>query len=99
MRTEVFTAVDEDVLTEVEQDSDLFIANQQRIILYNDDVNTFDFVIDALVDVCEHEVVQAEQCAFIVHYKGKCDVKSGSFKELKPKCSELLRRGLTAEIE
>ncbi len=72
---------------------------QKDIVLYNDDVNTFDWVIDSLVDVCSHDVVQAEQCTFLVHYKGKCAVKRGSFEELKPMCSELLNRGLSAEIE
>lgn len=69
-----------------------------QIILYNDDVNTFDWVIESLIDVCQHNSMQAEQCALIVHYKGKCDVKSGEYDELKPKCSALLERGLSAEI-
>ncbi len=68
------------------------------IVLYNDDVNTFDWVIDSLIDICEHRVEQAQQCAMIVHYRGKCEVLSGSFKELEPKCSALLERGLSAEI-
>lgn len=69
-----------------------------EIILYNDDVNTFDWVIESLMDVCEHSPEQAEQCSIIVHYKGKCGVKTGTFKELEPKCSNLLERGLSAEI-
>lgn len=73
-------------------------ATENKIILYNDDVNTFDFVIETLVRVCGHELLQAEQCAYLVHYSGKCDVKSGTYKELKPLCSALLDRGLTAEI-
>lgn len=71
----------------------------QKLVLYNDDVNTFDFVIDSLIKVCNHEPEQAEQCTFLVHYKGRCDVKEGSFDQLKPLCSALLDRGLTAEIE
>ena len=51
------------------------------------------------MDLCEHELEQATQCTYLVHYKGKCDVKSGTYNELKPICSELLNRGLTAEIE
>lgn len=66
--------------------------------MFNDDVNTFDFVIETLVEVCGHEYLQAEQCAYIVHYKGKCAVKHGSYEELEPLCSEMLRRGLSAEI-
>ncbi|MEI6900193.1 MAG: ATP-dependent Clp protease adaptor ClpS [Bacteroidota bacterium] len=70
-----------------------------ELILYNDEVNSFDYVIDSLVEVCGHEIYQAEQCTFIAHYKGKCAVKSGSFHELKPKFDELIRRGLTATID
>lgn len=69
-----------------------------EIILYNDDVNTFDHVIDTLIKVCKHTSEQAEQCAILVHYKGKCTVKTGSFDELKPQCTKLLEAGLSAEI-
>lgn len=69
-----------------------------EIVLYNDDVNTFDHVIKTLIDVCEHTAEQAEQCAILVHYKGKCTVKTGSMKELVPKCLLLLDAGLSAEI-
>lgn len=72
--------------------------NQHEIILFNDDVNTFDHVIDSLIDVCDHTSEQAEQCAYLVHYKGKCAVKTGEYKELKPRCSRLLTLGLSAEI-
>ena len=74
------------------------LIDLQNIVLYNDDVNTFDYVIDSLVAVCDHTVEQAEQCAYLVHYKGKCTVKSGEFKELEPKCSKLLQLGLSAEL-
>lgn len=73
-------------------------VNQHEIILFNDDINTFDFVIDSLIDVCDHTLEQAEQCTILVHYKGKCSVKHGEYKELKPKCSKLLQLGLSAEI-
>jgi len=73
-------------------------AELHEIMLFNDDVNTFDFVIDALIEVCEHTMEQAEQCTYLVHYKGKCAVKTGEYKELKPKCTSLLERGLSAEI-
>ncbi len=73
-------------------------VHNNEIVLYNDDVNTFDHVIDTLVDVCEHTSEQAEQCALLVHYKGKCTVKTGLLKNLKPKCSQLLSAGLSAEI-
>ncbi|MEN8187853.1 MAG: ATP-dependent Clp protease adaptor ClpS [Bacteroidota bacterium] len=73
-------------------------ANQHEIILFNDDIHTFDFVIDSLISICEHTVEQAEQCTYLVHYKGKCAVKTGEFDELKLKCTLLLERGLSAEI-
>ncbi len=71
---------------------------ENQIILYNDDVNTFEHVIATLIYACEHTPEQAEQCSLIVHYKGKCTVKSGSFDDLKPQCSKLLEAGLSAEI-
>jgi len=74
------------------------VAVNHEIILYNDDVNTFDHVIDTLIRVCQHDELQAEQCALLVHYKGQCAVKTGSFDELKPQCSSLLEAGLSAEI-
>ncbi len=73
-------------------------VNQCEIILFNDDVHTFDYVIDSLISVCEHSLEQAEQCTFLVHYKGKCAVKTGELKDLKPKCTQLLNLGLSAEI-
>ena len=69
-----------------------------EIILYNDDVNTFDHVIDTLIYACEHTPEQAEQCSILVHYKGKCTVKTGVYDELEPRCSMLLDAGLSAEI-
>ena len=69
-----------------------------NIILYNDDVNTFEWVIECLVNYCGHEQLQAEQCATIVHYNGKCSVKKGEFDTLKPICETLLEKGLSAEI-
>ncbi|MCC5915761.1 MAG: ATP-dependent Clp protease adaptor ClpS [Cryomorphaceae bacterium] len=69
-----------------------------NIVLFNDDVNTFDWVISCLVQICKHELEQAEQCAYIVHYRGKCDVKSGTYEELEPMCTALLDSGLSAEI-
>lgn len=73
-------------------------AEKHEILLFNDDVNTFDFVIDSLIEVCDHSPEQAEQCTYLVHYKGKCAVKTGEYEELKPRCTQLLERGLSAEI-
>jgi ATP-dependent Clp protease adaptor protein ClpS len=71
---------------------------ENQIVLYNDDVNTFDHVIDTLIYACDHTPEQAEQCSLIVHYKGKCTVKTGSFDDLKPRCTILLEAGLSAKI-
>jgi ATP-dependent Clp protease adaptor protein ClpS len=84
--------IQEEVLTEEQ------IGTNNEIVLYNDDVNTFDHVIDTLIRVCQHTAEQAEQCAILVHYKGKCTVKTGPFDELKPQCTQLLEAGLSAEI-
>jgi len=73
-------------------------TNQHEIILFNDDVHSFDYVIDALVSVCDHTLEQAEQCTYLVHYKGKCAVKTGELDKLKPRCTQLLNLGLSAEI-
>jgi len=69
------------------------------LTLHNDDVHTFDYVIETLMDVCEHDMVQAEQCAYIVHYKGKCDVKKGTPDHLQPMKSKLIDKGLLATID
>jgi ATP-dependent Clp protease adaptor protein ClpS len=74
------------------------ISLNNEIVLFNDDVNTFDHVIDTLIRVCSHTPEQAEQCALIVHYNGKCTVKTGLLKELVPLCIQLLEAGLSAEI-
>ncbi|TXE10126.1 ATP-dependent Clp protease adaptor ClpS [Seonamhaeicola algicola] len=73
-------------------------ASLNEIVLYNDDVNTFDHVIETLITACEHTPEQAEQCSIIVHYKGKCTVKTGEYDDLKPRCTALLNAGLSAEI-
>ncbi len=75
------------------------INTNRNLVLYNDEVNTFDYVIDCLIQVCKHESNQAEQCAFITHYKGKCDVKAGAFDELKQMKDQLVSKGLSAVVE
>ena len=84
--------VKEDILID-EKKSDL-----NQIILYNDNINTFDHVIETLINVCDHSPTQAEQCTLIVHYKGKCSVKSGTLFDLKPMLNKLISANLTAEI-
>jgi ATP-dependent Clp protease adaptor protein ClpS len=68
------------------------------LVVFNDDVNTFDHVIDTLVDVCDHETTQAEQCAMLIHLKGKCAVNSGEYDELVSQRNEICRRGISAEV-
>ncbi|MCB0481151.1 MAG: ATP-dependent Clp protease adaptor ClpS [Flavobacteriales bacterium] len=84
----------EEVLLETEELTDA----GRTLMLYNDEVNSFDHVIDCLIEVCQHDLIQAEQITHIVHFNGKCDAKRGSEDKLLPMCSELLRRGLTAEV-
>jgi ATP-dependent Clp protease adaptor protein ClpS len=87
-------------IEKIQEELDVLIQETKKheIILHNDDVNTFDHVIDSLVDVCEHTLEQAEQCSVLVHYKGKCAVKTGEYKDLEARCSKLLQLGLSAEI-
>lgn len=75
------------------------LIDQHDLIVYNDDVNTFDHVIESLVKVCRHDTVQAEQCTYIIHFNGKCQVKRGSYEKLEPMCTALLDRGISAVIE
>ena len=83
-----------------EEDTNLLTDTGQEyeIILFNDDVNTFDHVIETLVSVCNHTYEQAEQCAYIVHFSGKCAVKKGKYSYLEPLCLKLLQADLSAEI-
>ncbi|MCK5134294.1 MAG: ATP-dependent Clp protease adaptor ClpS [Bacteroidales bacterium] len=72
---------------------------QARLVLHNDDINTFDYVMEILVEVCDHSMTQAEQCATITHFKGKCAVRSGTSKEMKDLRYRLISRGLKASVE
>lgn len=84
--------------TEVEILEKTIETDVKKLVIYNDDVNTFDWVIDTLVQVCRHTSEQAEQCTLIIHYKGKCSVKEGEFDELLAMRNEICRRGISAEI-
>lgn len=94
MISDIYTDTEEllelDVITQVEK--------QKSLVLLNDDVNTFEWVIECLMTYCGHDMIQAEQCATIVHYNGKCVVKEGKLKTLKPIYETLLEKGLSAEI-
>lgn len=75
------------------------LSHSNILMLYNDDHNSFDWVIKCLQLYCKHNEHQALQCAYIVHYKGKCDIKHGSYETLEPICTALLEHGLKAKIE
>jgi ATP-dependent Clp protease adaptor protein ClpS len=72
---------------------------ERFLVLHNDDYHTFDYVIEALIDICEHDLLQAQQCTMLIHYKGKCEVKKGSFSYLRPMKSALIQKDLKATID
>ena len=84
--------------TDVEILEETIETEVKRLVVFNDDVNTFDWVIQTLIEVCEHAPEQAEQCTLIIHFKGKCSVKEGEFEKLAPLRNEICRRGISAEI-
>lgn len=84
--------------TEIQVEVEKTAIKENHLVLYNDDVNTFDYVIELLMKVCDHDAIQAEQCAMLVHYKGRCSVKRGSFEVLEPMSAILSDAGLTVEI-
>ncbi|UBM57267.1 ATP-dependent Clp protease adaptor ClpS [Marinilongibacter aquaticus] len=94
---EIFENPEIQVLQEVEE-----LEKETKIwalIVFNDEVNTFDHVINTLMEVCKHKSHQAEQCAMIIHFKGKCAVNSGEYDELVKQRNEICRRGISAEVE
>ena len=89
----------EDVLTDESFDMIEKLVDIQQLVVHNDDVNTFDWVIQALVEICQHTEEQAEQCSLIIHFKGKAIVKEGEFSKLHPLKNGLSDRGINATIE
>jgi len=90
---------DTDVLEETLLETTTNVGTHAQLIVYNDDVNTFDWVIKCFMEVCSHTFEQSEQLSLIVHFKGKACVKTASFEELKPLKDSLVERGLSAVIE
>lgn len=88
-------------VTKTQEDVDLLEAVDEsyQVVLYNDDVNTFDWVIECLIEICGHDAIQAEQCAMLVHFKGKAIVKSGELTEMQDICTALCDRDLSAVVE
>ena len=90
--------MDESPEVAFEEEVDVLTAKEHQIILHNDDVNTFDHVINCLVTICEHDELQAEQCAFLTHYKGSCEIAIGRSEDLIPLQEDLSLYGLDVEI-
>jgi ATP-dependent Clp protease adaptor protein ClpS len=90
-----------DPQTDVGADTDVLTEETTgyNLILWNDDVNTFEWVIETLIEICGHSAEQAEQCAMLIHYKGKYAVKTGSYEVLKPQCDAINDRLINATIE
>ena len=90
-----------DIQTDSREETDLLTAAQEpcSLIVWNDEVNTFEWVIETLMAVCGHSEEQAEQCAYIIHFHGKYAVKQGSYDDLKPQCDAITERGINATIE
>jgi ATP-dependent Clp protease adaptor protein ClpS len=87
--------------TDISEDTDVLTANEDacHLVVWNDEVNTFEWVIDTLVEVCGHTLEQAEQCSYFIHHKGKYAVKHGSYDDLKPQCDAITERGIGATVE
>lgn len=92
---------DNDMKPFEEEQSDTLVATEDpySLIVWNDEVNTFDWVIEALVEICKHTTEQAEQCALLIHFQGKYAVKQGEYDTLKPMCDAITERGIGATIE
>lgn len=97
---DVLTADPEtETLVDNEVDAEEILSLENHLVLYNDDVNTFQFIEETLQEVCGHTVEQSQQCALLIHAKGRCSVKQGSYKKLKPMLEEMLFRKIIATIE
>ena len=90
-----------DILTDTNEETAILTEEEEscHLVVWNDEVNTFDWVIDTLMEVCGHAREQAEQCAYFIHYKGKYAVKHGSYDILKPQCDAITERGINATVE
>ena len=82
-----------------ESDTDTCLEEYCCLIVWNDDINSFEWVIQTLMEICDHSHEQAEQCAYIIHFQGKYAVKNGSYDDLKPQCDAITERGINATIE
>ncbi|MEI9913147.1 MAG: ATP-dependent Clp protease adaptor ClpS [Bacteroidota bacterium] len=90
-----------EILTDSRADTDILTMHEETcsLIVWNDEINTFEWVIETLIEVCGHSPEQAEQCSYFIHYKGKYSVKQGSYDDLKPQCDAITERGIGATVE
>lgn len=90
-----------DMQTDTREETDVLTLTEDpcNLVVWNDEVNTFEWVIETLIEVCGHSHEQAEQCAYIIHYHGKYAVKNGSYDDLKPQCDAITERGINATVE
>jgi len=93
--------VKNDIQTSNRDETDLLTLHEEtcNLIVWNDEVNTFEWVIETLMEICGHTQEQAEQCAYIIHFHGKYAVKNGSYDDLKPQCDAITERGINATVE
>ena len=94
-------AINPDIQKKSWQETELLTSLEETcsLIVWNDEVNTFEWVIETLIEVCGHSYEQAEQCSYIIHFQGKYAVKQGSYDDLKPQCDAITERGINATIE
>lgn len=90
-----------DTSTRQQEETDILTLTEDpcQLIVWNDEVNTFEWVIETLMEVCGHSHEQAEQCAYIIHFQGKYAVKNGIYDDLKPMCDAITERGINATVE
>ncbi|MBL7737758.1 MAG: ATP-dependent Clp protease adaptor ClpS [Chitinophagaceae bacterium] len=90
-----------DTLIDSRSETDVLTSPDEpcSLIVWNDEVNTFEWVIETLIEICGHSYEQAEQCSYIIHFKGKYAVKEGSYDDLKPLCDAITERGIGATVE
>ena len=90
-----------EILTDISEDTGTLTSYEEpcSLVMWNDDVTTFQWVIQTLIEVCGHTYEQAEQCSYIIHYKGKYAVKQGCYDDLKPQCDAITERGINATVE
>src|ERR1700757_2932379 len=93
--------INTDTGTKYQEETDVLTATGDTctLIVWNDDVNTFEWVIETLIEVCGHTEEQAEQCAYLIHFQGKCAVKKGEYEKLKAMCDKITDRGIGATVE